>query len=395
MRSFGRKVILSDVSGWDLSSESAGLGALQSAVEGLPETSYESGARNGLVAALEDFGECAVFIDEADRLLQTEWGPGFFSFLRWMDDSRFRSRIAIVLVGGPVLAQFRDPDDRGSPPLNYAELEFLEPLSEEAVAELCEFLPVQQDSRRVLEWSGGNAWLVSTLLSQIWRGKDFDTAAEVVHDRASIAVFPVWQKQAGHRCLELLRHIPGDGIERARVVNGDLTRYRDAAVMGKSVGVMRIDGNQLKRGPEPFSDWLASSAAPSEHWDLAISYATEDEQVAREVYEQLRGAFRVFFAPQESGALWGTDLFRLLPNTYGVQSRYVLVLSTKYYVRKHWTMIEFTSVASVQPGRILFVDLGGLPPDLPQGLVYRGSSQAELIGLIRALEQKLRELKFD
>src|SRR4051812_45036074 len=49
MRPFARKVIVSDVSGWDLSSESAGLGALQSAVEGLPETRYARGGRNGLV----------------------------------------------------------------------------------------------------------------------------------------------------------------------------------------------------------------------------------------------------------------------------------------------------------------------------------------------------------
>jgi hypothetical protein len=33
--------------------------------------------------------------------------------------------------------------------------------------------------------------------------------------------------------------------------------------------------------------------------------------------------------------------------------------------------------------------MGALPPDLPRDLVYRGSSPAELVGLISALRIKL------
>ena len=362
-----RKVIFTDVAGWDLTSQATGLGALQSAVQGVPETRHKSAIRDDLIQALEEMREFVLIIDEADRLLQADWGPDFFSFLRWMDDTRYRTRVSIMLIGGPVLAQFRDPKDRGSPPLNYADFELMEPLDLPAIMELNAMLPNPVDPDLLLSWTGGNAWLANQLLARLWHGKEFHVAAEEVHDRAAMTVFPVWQRQAGHRCLELLRAIPGDGVDRQRILGGDLSQYREPANSGRCVGVLRLDGDRLKRGPQPFVDWLESSSAPSEIWDLAISYASEDVSVAREIYEQLRTRFRVFFAPHENGALWGTDLYRVLPNTYGVSSRFTLVLSTTHYVGRYWTRIEFLSVAQTHPERILFLDMGGLPDRFPTG----------------------------
>lgn len=223
----------------------------------------------------------------------------------------------------------------------------------------------------------------------MWQGSDFIDAAEIVHDRAAMQVFPVWEKQAGPQCLELLRSIPDDGIEKIRLMSGDLARYRNSARSGRSVGVLRLEGGRFKPGPQPFMDWLHSLSNTPSTWDLAISFASEDRDVAREIYAQLRNRFQVFFAPQENAALWGTNLHRVLPNTYGVESRFVLVLSTEHYVKKYWTKLEFHSVAREFPERILFLDMGGLPDEMPKGLVYRGTSQAELIGLISALECKL------
>lgn len=384
-----RKIIATDVAGWDLSSQASGLGALRSAIQGVPETRYAYSTRDDVVNELDQLTACALFIDEADRLLQADWGPSFFSFLRWMDDTSYRTRMSIMLLGGPVLARFRDPDDRGSPPLNYAHLEFLEPLDLSAVTELGSRLAKPLDPTALLRWTGGNAWLATQLLSLMWQGSNFTEAADAVYDRAAIQVFPIWEKQAGPQCLELLRDIPEDGVEKMRLINGDLAGYRDPARSGRSVGVLRLEGDRVKPGPEPFLDWLRSSSKTPTTWDLAISFASEDLPVAREIYEQLRERFQVFFSPQESGALWGTDLYRILPNIYGVNSRFVLVLSTSNYIRKHWTMGEFHWVAGKHPERILFLDMGGLPDAVPKGLVYRGTTQAELIGLIPALEHKL------
>ena len=105
-----RKVIFTDVAGWDLTSQATGLGALQSAVEGVPETRHKSAIRDDLIQALEEMREFVLIIDEADRLLQADWGPDFFSFLRWMDDTRYRTRVSIMLIGGPVLALVSGPE---------------------------------------------------------------------------------------------------------------------------------------------------------------------------------------------------------------------------------------------------------------------------------------------
>ena len=136
-------------------------------------------------------------------------------------------------------------------------------------------------------------------------------------------------------------------------------------------------------------EWFANRDPSELVWDVAISYASEDESIARQIYSQMRKEFKVFFAPEDAAALWGTDLNRVLPNTYGVQSKYVLVLSTPHYVVKHWTRMEYESVAAAHPERILLVELGELPTDLPEKIVYRGGSAGELVGLIGALRTKL------
>jgi hypothetical protein len=158
----------------------------------------------------------------------------------------------------------------------------------------------------------------------------------------------------------------------------------------RSVGVLRIEGGLLCHGPQLFVDWFDDQDPNELVWDIAISYTSEDQALAQQIHSQLREEFKVFFAPEEAAGLWGTDLNRVLPNTYGVQSRYVLVLSTPNYVAKHWTRVEYEAVAQKAPDRILLLDLGELPADIPPGMVYRGTSAGELVGLIGALRAKLR-----
>src|SRR5262249_29877231 len=160
------------------------------------------------------------------------------SFLRWLDDFRYRSRISIVLAGGPVLAQFRDPEDRGSPPLNCADFDFIEPFDLAAIAELVmldEKSPDMVDPDLLLNWSGGNAWLAAEVMARIWLGEEFAMATEAVHDQAvAKKVFRVWQLQAGNSCLEFLRCLPAEGADRARLIGGDLSRYRESVRFGRA-----------------------------------------------------------------------------------------------------------------------------------------------------------------
>jgi hypothetical protein len=333
-------------------------------------------------------------VDEADRVLLVPWGAGFFSFLRWLDDTHLRGDISILLIGGPVLALFRDPDDRGSPPLNTAELRFVDPLDHEAVTRLVSLADPAGEADggqvdRVMNLGGGQAWLTTRLLAEVADGVPLDEASDLLFDRA-VATFHAWERQLGAGGRELLRRIPDAGIPRGALRRPPWSRHREAARFGRCVGALRMDGDRLRPGPSLFLDWFSGRDGDELVWDVAISFASEDLALAREINAQLRDEFKVFFAPEQAAALWGTDLNRVLPNTYGEQSRYVLVLSTDHYVRKHWTRVEYEAVAATAPDRILMLDLGALPDDRPEGLVYRGTSPAELVGLLDALRRKIR-----
>lgn len=380
-------LVYTDAAGWDVTSEASALGALHAAVERRPETARARATREQVRAVLEAVCPLTVVIDEADRLLREPWAASFFSFLRWLDDSHLHGDISFILVGGPALTRFRDPDDKGSPPLNTAELRYLEPLDDEAVDHLTA-LAGTSAAGRVMEIGGGNAWLTTRLLAEVWTGRSLEASADLVFDR-SVGTFHNWQNQLGAACLDFVRRFPAIGLTRAQTRNAPWSQFREAAGYARCVGVLRFSGDRLLRGPRLFFDWLSDQDPDVLLWDLAISYATEDEPLARQLNAQMRDQFKVFFAPEASVDLWGTDLYRVLPNVYGVRSRFVLVLSTPDYVRKHWTRIEFDAAARRYGERILLVDMGELPEDRPAGLVHRGSSPGEMVGLVAAIRRKL------
>lgn len=132
----GRTLVRADASGWDLSNLETGLGALRGELEGLLPTTYGQASRDEIVHLLDAASPLALVIDEADYLLLAPWGPLFYRFLRWLDDNHMRESISLLLVGGPVLELFRDPDDKGSPPLNTADPDHVWPLGRDAVMEL-------------------------------------------------------------------------------------------------------------------------------------------------------------------------------------------------------------------------------------------------------------------
>ena len=383
----GRTTVHTDVSGWDLSTQASALGGLLSAIKGSPETTHLAATRDEVVHVLTAAAPVALVIDEADRVLLTGWGGDFFAFLRWLDDTHLRTDIAILLAGGPVLVLFKDPDDRGSPPLNTAELRYLEPLDRAAVSDLAELAAAPAE--RVVELAGGQAWLTTRLLAEVWEGASLDDAVDTVFGRAS-GVFRAWERQLGPDGRDLLRRFPADGVSRTDLRRPPWSRHHEAAVFARCVGALRVEQDRWLLGAQLFTNWLIDRDPDEFCWDVAISYASEDEGLARQINTALRSDFRVFFAPDQAAGLWGTELTRVLPNTYGVQSRTVLVLSTNHYVAKHWTRVEFDAAAAHDPERILLLDLGALPPDLPTGLVYRGNSPAELVGLLDALRCRLR-----
>jgi hypothetical protein len=80
--------------------------------------------------------------------------------------------------------------------------------------------------------------------------------------------------------------------------------------------------------------------ADSTAYDVALSFASEDRDVARHLATLLssRGA-RVFYDENDVASLWGKDLHHHLINIYA-HSKFVVLLVSQAYVRKSWTRFE-------------------------------------------------------
>jgi triacylglycerol esterase/lipase EstA (alpha/beta hydrolase family) len=250
-----RTLITTDVMGWDLDTQAAGLGALRSALEGLPTTAYPVATRNEIVEALEAASPISLVIDEADRLLLASWGPAFYSFLRWLDDAHLRESISILLVGGPALMRFRDPDDKGSPPLNTAEPRYIRPLERDAVLELAQLAGKADEGDKINHHCGGHAWLTTGLLARMWEGASLSEASDDLFNQV-VHTFKVWEQQLGEDGQALLRALPGGGVALSDFKQPPWTQYNEAAVYSLSIGAIRRDATHVRPGPRIFTDWF-------------------------------------------------------------------------------------------------------------------------------------------
>ena len=67
----------------------------------------------------------------------------------------------------------------------------------------------------------------------------------------------------------------------------------------------------------------------------------------------------------------------------------MLVVSSAAYVAKYWPRVEFHAAKEKLGQRLLVVDAGELPPDLPGDLVYRRGDAASMVSLLSVLSSKL------
>ena len=76
-------------------------------------------------------------------------------------------------------------------------------------------------------------------------------------------------------------------------------------------------------------------------YDVAISFAGEDRNVARQIAQLLEAhELKIFFDEFELATLWGKDLYEYLADVYSNQARYCIMLISKYYAKKAWTTHE-------------------------------------------------------
>lgn len=77
-------------------------------------------------------------------------------------------------------------------------------------------------------------------------------------------------------------------------------------------------------------------------FDIAISYAGEEEGLASDLYRLLRkNDMEVFFVKPYNVYLFGKHLTPETKNIFGPHTRFVVPIISKHYVKKYWPKFEF------------------------------------------------------
>lgn len=109
-------------------------------------------------------------------------------------------------------------------------------------------------------------------------------------------------------------------------------------------------------------------------YDVAISFAGEDRQIASKLFEllQARGV-SVFYDFNQQADLWGKDLIDHLTEVYLNQARFCLILISINYPLKQWTQVERKSALArafrqpeeyILPIRLDNTQVPGIPPTI-------------------------------
>lgn len=76
-------------------------------------------------------------------------------------------------------------------------------------------------------------------------------------------------------------------------------------------------------------------------FDIALSFAGEDRQIAFEIAKALKdNGIKVFYDDFEKASMWGKDLYEHLADVYSNRARYCVMIISSNYSRKTWTTHE-------------------------------------------------------
>lgn len=126
-------------------------------------------------------------------------------------------------------------------------------------------------------------------------------------------------------------------------------------------------------------------------YDIAISFAGEDREIAEEIAEKLsESGKRVFYDNFEKANLWGKNLYAYLSEVYGQRAKYCLMIVSKSYAKKHWTNLEREAAQSkafrekyeyILPLRLDDTEILGLLPTTGY-IDIRNTNVNEIVNLI-------------
>ena len=132
------------------------------------------------------------------------------------------------------------------------------------------------------------------------------------------------------------------------------------------------------------------------HFDVALSFAGENREVAEELARLLEGqGIRVFYDGYFKAEMWGKDLYEYLADVYEKRADYCLILVSKEYASKKWTAHERKNAQAraITQGSeyILPVRLDDtLLPGLPDTIAYIDLRELGTTEVAEILTEKIR-----
>jgi hypothetical protein len=135
--------------------------------------------------------------------------------------------------------------------------------------------------------------------------------------------------------------------------------------------------------------------SPSHQYDVALSFAQEDRELAERCAQLLAEAgYRVFYDRWEQHDLLGKELVAHLDTIYREAARYCLIFISKHYVAKAWTRHELRSAQAralhCHREYILPARLDDTPvPGLPETVGYIDLRSHSVEELVQAVTRKL------
>lgn len=130
-------------------------------------------------------------------------------------------------------------------------------------------------------------------------------------------------------------------------------------------------------------------------YDIAISFAGENRDIAKHLAEKLRAKeVNIFYDEFYKSELWGKELTEYFQEAYGPKTRFVVVLMSEYYPVKDWTGFEFSIIRKEAEKRktefILPVKLDDTRMEgIKEDVAYLNYQNEGIDGIVTCLLKKL------
>jgi len=133
------------------------------------------------------------------------------------------------------------------------------------------------------------------------------------------------------------------------------------------------------------------------NYDIAISFAGEDREIASQIASLLKKRnISVFYDDYEKHKLWGVNLYDHLSDVYKNKAKYCLMIISQNYANKNWTNLERENAQArafeenkeyILPLRLDNTEI----PGLPKTIGYLSLRENSIENIVNIIELKLNE----